>query len=430
MKTGQLPRDRQPPGQSARCITSTVTLVCMACTAPSGDDRLLLSNQESLVLEEERRLGSAEDLVGGFYRVADVTEDEEGFVYVLDSGDCRVRVYDKAGRFVRGMGRRGSGPGEFRVPVSLGVTGDTLWVSDVSLARLTLFSREGLLVSTISPPVVRISVLPGVEVRLLPGRLRRDGLIASASSISIPRTVPTDSFSIPRVLMDRKGNVVDTVLLERWAIPPRREARVGGYSIPVPPPPSFGPIYLATERGNFIVERPFPGDDDLGSFRVSRVRSGHDTLYSREFVYQPEGFPRAFVDALIREAAAPHQRMRGLDSTRVALSLVQAVNLPSFQPPVSLAFPGEHGEILLRGPDDGSSTYRWYALDPEGKWLGMMRLPRRATVHWVLKDVLWVEVPDDFDVPWLVRYRIRRKMSMMRSANPSWPRERVEEGHP
>jgi hypothetical protein len=82
---------------------------------------------------------SAADPNSQFSIVGGVAVDRGGRMYVLDSYAYRVRVYDRNGTFIRDIGRRGEGPGEFRRPRGphhfahgngVEVAGDTLWVID------------------------------------------------------------------------------------------------------------------------------------------------------------------------------------------------------------------------------------------------------------------------------------------------------------
>src|SRR5690606_4163693 len=50
--------------------------------------------------------------------------DAEDNLYALDSGNHRILVFDRAGRFVRSIGKRGGGPGEFQSPQNLVLSAD------------------------------------------------------------------------------------------------------------------------------------------------------------------------------------------------------------------------------------------------------------------------------------------------------------------
>ena len=66
-------------------------------------------------LVEELRIGVVEgsgaDALG---KVADLTVDDSGRIFVLDFGSREVRVFDRDGQFVRSMAPEGDGPGERR----------------------------------------------------------------------------------------------------------------------------------------------------------------------------------------------------------------------------------------------------------------------------------------------------------------------------
>lgn len=67
----------------------------------------------SVYLKPELSIGVEEGdenyMFGG---VMDIKEDEQGNIYVLDFKFWTIRKYDKNGRFIKNIGRKGAGPGE------------------------------------------------------------------------------------------------------------------------------------------------------------------------------------------------------------------------------------------------------------------------------------------------------------------------------
>ena len=62
-------------------------------------------------------------------RVGGLALTSGGHLVVSQPQEGRLRVYDREGSFIRYIGRKGEGPGEFRFyPSSLSILGDTLWV--------------------------------------------------------------------------------------------------------------------------------------------------------------------------------------------------------------------------------------------------------------------------------------------------------------
>jgi hypothetical protein len=74
----------------------------------------------------------------------DLNVDGHGDVYVLDVGDTNIKVYDNRGRFVRAVGRKGQGPGEFGFASGFGLTSDgRVCVLDDMSRRVTFLNKEG-----------------------------------------------------------------------------------------------------------------------------------------------------------------------------------------------------------------------------------------------------------------------------------------------
>ena len=99
-----------------------------------------------LEVREVFRLGSVDgpDEETLFGRVLGVQLDDDGNVYVLDGLAPAVRVFDSDGRYVRSLGGRGAGPGEFMRPNGLIITEDgRLWVRDTGNRRYEVFESDG-----------------------------------------------------------------------------------------------------------------------------------------------------------------------------------------------------------------------------------------------------------------------------------------------
>jgi len=70
--------------------------------------------------------------------------DEEGVVYVADTGFSRVVKYSRSGARLGEIGRQGSGPGEMYGPVGLAIDEEgLLYEADVDNRRLQVLGRDG-----------------------------------------------------------------------------------------------------------------------------------------------------------------------------------------------------------------------------------------------------------------------------------------------
>ncbi|MGH9041715.1 MAG: NHL repeat-containing protein [Acidimicrobiia bacterium] len=71
--------------------------------------------------------------------------DPAGNVFVPDAGNDRIVVLDRYGRFLRSWGRTGTGSGEFSHPVSVALSpdGQTVYTSELYHSRIQRFTAEG-----------------------------------------------------------------------------------------------------------------------------------------------------------------------------------------------------------------------------------------------------------------------------------------------
>ncbi len=74
----------------------------------------------------------------------DVDSDEAGNIYILDRKAVHIKVFDRQGKFVRAIGKKGQGPGEFQRPSDFQVTPkEEILVCDSTSRRVLLFKLDG-----------------------------------------------------------------------------------------------------------------------------------------------------------------------------------------------------------------------------------------------------------------------------------------------
>ena len=114
-------------------------------------------NREGEVLQIIGKRGHAE---GDFNLPLDITIDNKGYLYVLDSGNFRVQVFDGDGRYVRSFGKLGTGLGQFAQPRSIAIDRDNhLYISDTQFGNIQVFNSEGRLLLPIGE--LSSELLPG-----------------------------------------------------------------------------------------------------------------------------------------------------------------------------------------------------------------------------------------------------------------------------
>jgi DNA-binding beta-propeller fold protein YncE len=83
---------------------------------------------------------------GNFAKPTGVAVDKEGNLYVADTLNDRIEVFDADGMFIRTWGKNGDGPGYFARPKGVAIDNDGhVWVADGMQDRVQVFTNEGQL---------------------------------------------------------------------------------------------------------------------------------------------------------------------------------------------------------------------------------------------------------------------------------------------
>jgi DNA-binding beta-propeller fold protein YncE len=86
---------------------------------------------------------------GDFAKPTGVAVDKEGNLYVADTLNDRIEVFDADGAFLRTWGKNGDGPGYFARPKGVAIDSDGhIWVADGMQDRVQVFTSEGQLLIT------------------------------------------------------------------------------------------------------------------------------------------------------------------------------------------------------------------------------------------------------------------------------------------
>ncbi len=112
-------------------------------------DQVLVYDADSLKLL--RRIGTGghnHELTspGDFARPAGVAVDQDGNLYVADTLNNRIEIFDGDGKFIREFGKAGDGPGYFSRPKGVAIDSDNhIWVTDGMQDRVHVFNQEAQL---------------------------------------------------------------------------------------------------------------------------------------------------------------------------------------------------------------------------------------------------------------------------------------------
>jgi sugar lactone lactonase YvrE len=112
-------------------------------------DQILVYDADSFKLKRKMGTGGKEHALttpGDFAKPSGVAVDKEGNLYVADTLNDRIEVFDADGQFIRTWGKNGDGPGYFARPKGVTIDSDGhVWVADGMQDRVQVFTPEGQL---------------------------------------------------------------------------------------------------------------------------------------------------------------------------------------------------------------------------------------------------------------------------------------------
>lgn len=354
---------------------------------------------------EELRIGSMEgngpDLFG---QINSLAVDPMGRIWVLDGQAQEIRVFDTDGEYVRTIGRKGGGPGEFAQAVHVGMAhGGNVWVADPQNNRVSVFDTSGTYVEG-------KEMKGGFIIQPWPGRFDGRGRYY----LPVP-DMSASEFRISFVAYDSAFQPVDTLVMPKDPIervrfrhesPDGRSRMMAG----VPYQGSLTSFLSRTGTEWALV---------TDQYRMFELTSRGDTLrtITREF----EPLPVTDAD---REKARQDLEWFTKQGGEVDWS-----RIPDTKPPVTGFFQDDEGDLWVRRTIATDATDRRFdVFDPEGRYLGVVTVPFPLVDDAPLFEhgVMYGEIRDELEVPYVVRARIEKPAMLLGEAGAE-PDEGIEE---
>ena len=338
-------------------------------------------------VEEEWRIGS--DTSGGpelFGNIGSFDVDAQGRAFILDDQAQEIRIFDSEGAFVRTVGSRGEGPGEFVQATSVDVSSNgEIWVTEMQQGQLNIFDSTGSLLR------VERSNAPGSIILPYPGGFDRVG------RFNVVFIDPyEEDFTWVLARFDQSFSPIDTIPIPRSPIERKAFEFVtedgGSYSMGIPFQGSFQ--WRFAPKGNFwtlLADR----------YGLAEITTSGEVL--RRVTKEHESLPVTAADRREYEEGAKWFTSQGgkIDWSRV----------PATKPAVVTFFCDDEGNLWVQQTAENSEDegYLFDIFDPEGRYLGTLRLPfslqvSRNTI--VRNGILYGETTDELGAPVLVRARV------------------------
>ncbi len=326
-----------------------------------------------------------------FGQIRAIAVDRLGRLYVADTYTTDVRVFDSPGAYVRTLGRRGQGPGEFIWPSGLIWQDDsTLWVLDNSgNHRYSAYDTSGAHIKD------RRRLPLGAELYYwharFDGKMLTESWVRAGGRSRLVAIDPEAPFGSPEVPL---GAPQDTfpyplagVPLDEWG--PMVYVRSGTTVRARKVPFTEGFEWILDGRGAVWV-----GDTRTG--RLVRRSLVGDTLLV--ITHEIAGAP-----------VSDEERRAAIEALGPYASELDRSRIPDRKPVFRMIVPSEDGGVLLVREGEGPA---WFVdmLDADGQMVGSAELPVEPDLKVfpvVRGSDFWVVTRGALDVQFVVRFSMQ-----------------------
>lgn len=398
------PRDSlvERPGQlrrTPRCLA--LAAVLGACGGAQGGSGAAAPMGELTLVEERRIDADSADLSGvGYLLVAD-----NGDIIVTQSQDKLLKVFRPDGS-TSTMGRGGGGPGEFDRLTRAGWLGDSIWVLDPGLSRISIFGPDYAFARSFRSPETGLNPDPSASYSVyvqavLPGGDVRGLISLHPGTTPPPWLADVDSADRPYVRLTPGGEPVVRLAID----PPDRcfvSFRIGASGIGSSRLPycaeRISTGWEATVPLVFVDQEASIGDS--GSYRVTVISPDGDTTFARRFAYLPITVNQAMIDS-----AKASQAERDAMSPPGTYAERPDLVFPPTRPPIRKVLLGRDGTVWLE-EEDNAPEHRWVALDSRGERVASIALPPNVTLRNAERGRIWTLERDADDLESIVVFRL------------------------
>ena len=365
-------------------------------------------------LVEEVRIGAlegSEELTFG--QVSLVAPGRGGGVDVFDNQAIALRRFDSAGKFVKQIGGRGQGPGEYEM---------LLGVRTLSDGRMITYDGRNSRITTYSPDGQPIDTWP----LQLPMRFFSDNAFSVDRTEHVyvqtarPRTAGGGPGGSILLRVAPGGAVVDTLDIPRWPADP---ARRGVCLAP-------GGRWVLHPSGQFVA-----GSSDTYSFDL---RQADGKVLRIQRAAEPVAFEpgeRSELEDDIANSGPPIESMSISSGKAPVIEHGPRQTIPPSKPFFRTLVAGADGRIWVQRHtravkiDPAKETVRpacsvdrkgdppalawrepivWDVFEENGSYLGAVAVPPRTTLRAMNGDTIWAVQRGDSDEEYVVRFRLTR----------------------
>jgi hypothetical protein len=319
--------------------------------------------------------------------------DAAGNVYVMDFSDNNIKQFDASGKFLKLIGRKGQGPGEFSMPIDVVVAKDRLIVWDMGNSRLCTLTLTG-------------EFIKSENAAAFSGRPNKVGALPTGE---IVLETEKTYFNEPDRPQDRLLEILtpDLKTINKIYSQPvlrNKYMRTGGMLTNLPQPFCPDICWDVSPSGNIVVG--FSGKYEISAYnkegaKVSTFSHSYDPV---KVTAEDE---KNFFAGMSYTTGSGVQR--GAPD-----HIVKNTTFPKFKPAFNALIVDSDGNTLIHTyRKSEEEMYRYFdAFDAEGKFIatvhveGDLPFPVQFRKSRVVDGCLWLIKYGSDELPHVIKYRI------------------------
>jgi hypothetical protein len=302
-----------------------------------------------------------------FSQIRSIQVDEEENIYVLDSKEVCVKVFDKNGKHVRTFGKRGQGPGEIQLPSRMYlVAGKEILIYDAGNSRLSYYSPDGKCL----------------------------------------REISTGKHFFSRAIPDSKGNIITQLLVPGDTL----VYEIKKFDSNLNPLVTIGSI--EEERAPYVLNIVTP-TLNVRLMTNDNIAWGYPKKYEI-FVVSPEGKTLRKIVKDYNPVKITEEEKEGLIKDTFGdqgLPSGFKLEFPKNYYPYYFFICGDDGRIYVRTYEkDKEGNFKYDVFDPEGRYIANFLLPGIDFLYVVKNNKMYSMVwEDEKGIPVVKRYAVTWK---------------------
>jgi len=345
----------------------------------------------SIRFAEEMRIDESALPEGEFFgSIADIAVDEQGNVYLCDLRACNIKKFSSAGKFIKVMGRKGQGPGEFISPSQMAVSDNSLYVYDIGNRRLCSLTTEGEQINCINIPYTQ--GLPR-KIQALPnGNILMEREVSYFHEKDKPQDIIIQVFSSELELKKT---------LFKYSVLKNIFRTINGLFSNIIQPFSPDVYWSIVPDGKVII-----GFSEDYIIQVHHFEKG--LIFSFKHPYKPVKVIQQDKENyfLNQTYNTPQGRME------IPEEIKKLTKFPRYKPAFDALWADYEGNILVHPiqKDPEKSSPQFDAFTPQGQFIGTVRIeegiqsfPRRVYVD---RTSLWIIERDQDGITDVIKYKI------------------------